>query len=192
MNNNILWACLGAVSPGDALPEWDDGGTNSGHVQRSSHGALPQPALLTSRHHYQRHGNWPTLHKLILSLASLCAEIIFLGLFFVVCIPQVVPNYSSRSDYERMFALGVSMWVLVSPFCIYFYQEEKSCGHKPTMWVQVASCNPCSVNLSVPRYGQMTAGSYCYIGPQGIVHGTMVGGNLSIQKYYVLISSSQS
>uniref|UniRef100_A0AAZ3R1X4 Urocanate hydratase n=1 Tax=Oncorhynchus tshawytscha TaxID=74940 RepID=A0AAZ3R1X4_ONCTS len=25
-----------------------------------------------------------------------------------------------------------------------------------------------------PRYGQMTAGSYCYIGPQGIVHGTMV------------------
>lgn len=25
------------------------------------------------------------------------------------------------------------------------------------------------------RYGQMTAGSYCYIGPQGIVHGTVVG-----------------
>ena len=25
-----------------------------------------------------------------------------------------------------------------------------------------------------PRYGQMTAGSYCYIGPQGIVHGTTV------------------
>ena len=24
------------------------------------------------------------------------------------------------------------------------------------------------------RYGQMTAGSYCYIGPQGIVHGTYV------------------
>lgn len=23
-------------------------------------------------------------------------------------------------------------------------------------------------------YGQMTAGSYCYIGPQGIVHGTML------------------
>lgn len=26
------------------------------------------------------------------------------------------------------------------------------------------------------RYGQMTAGSYCYIGPQGIVHGTVVSG----------------
>ena len=26
------------------------------------------------------------------------------------------------------------------------------------------------------RYGQMTAGSYCYIGPQGIVHGTTVSG----------------
>ncbi|XP_008408095.1 urocanate hydratase [Poecilia reticulata] len=45
---------------------------------------------------------------------------------------MVIPNYSSREEYERMFALGVSM------------------------------------------YGQMTAGSYCYIGPQGIVHGTML------------------
>merc|ERR1719244_1464880 len=43
---------------------------------------------------------------------------------------MVIPNYSSREQYDRMFALGVSM------------------------------------------YGQMTAGSYCYIGPQGIVHGT--------------------
>ena len=43
---------------------------------------------------------------------------------------QVIPNYSSRADYDRMFGLGVTM------------------------------------------YGQMTAGSYCYIGPQGIVHGT--------------------
>lgn len=30
------------------------------------------------------------------------------------------------------------------------------------------------VILTASRYGQMTAGSYCYIGPQGIVHGTMV------------------
>lgn len=43
---------------------------------------------------------------------------------------MVIPNYSSRQMYERLFALGVTM------------------------------------------YGQMTAGSYCYIGPQGIVHGT--------------------
>ena len=26
----------------------------------------------------------------------------------------------------------------------------------------------------VTIYGQMTAGSYCYIGPQGIVHGTTI------------------
>ncbi|EFA78911.1 urocanate hydratase [Heterostelium album PN500] len=45
---------------------------------------------------------------------------------------MVIPNYSSRADYERMYALGVS------------------------------------------QYGQMTAGSYCYIGPQGIVHGTTI------------------
>merc|ERR1711953_62494 len=43
---------------------------------------------------------------------------------------MVIPNYSKKEDYDRMFALGVTM------------------------------------------YGQMTAGSYCYIGPQGIVHGT--------------------
>ncbi|XP_072329194.1 urocanate hydratase isoform X1 [Scyliorhinus torazame] len=44
----------------------------------------------------------------------------------------VIPNYSSRDEYEKMFAMGVTM------------------------------------------YGQMTAGSYCYIGPQGIVHGTVL------------------
>ncbi|KAM4820998.1 urocanate hydratase isoform 2-T2 [Thomomys bottae] len=45
---------------------------------------------------------------------------------------MVIPNYSSRAEYEKLFALGVTM------------------------------------------YGQMTAGSYCYIGPQGIVHGTVL------------------
>ena len=45
---------------------------------------------------------------------------------------MVIPNYSSRDDYERFNALGVS------------------------------------------QYGQMTAGSYMYIGPQGIVHGTTI------------------
>ncbi|XP_053324984.1 urocanate hydratase [Spea bombifrons] len=45
---------------------------------------------------------------------------------------MVIPNYSSKEEYEKMFAMGVTM------------------------------------------YGQMTAGSYCYIGPQGIVHGTVL------------------
>ncbi|GFY72720.1 urocanate hydratase [Trichonephila inaurata madagascariensis] len=48
----------------------------------------------------------------------------------VVTNGMMVPNYSTRVNYDRLFALGVTM------------------------------------------YGQMTAGSYCYIGPQGIVHGT--------------------
>lgn len=48
----------------------------------------------------------------------------------VVTNGMVVPNYSSKEDYELMYTLGVT------------------------------------------QYGQMTAGSYCYIGPQGIVHGT--------------------
>ncbi|CAF1123290.1 unnamed protein product [Rotaria sordida] len=64
-----------------------------------------------------------------------------LGLFptRIDCSPRVVitnglviPNYSSMNEYDRLFALGCTM------------------------------------------YGQMTAGSYCYIGPQGIVHGTFI------------------
>jgi urocanate hydratase len=50
----------------------------------------------------------------------------------VVTNGMVIPNYSSRDDYEKLNALGVS------------------------------------------QYGQMTAGSYMYIGPQGIVHGTTI------------------
>ncbi len=45
---------------------------------------------------------------------------------------MVIPNHSSKDDWERLNALGVS------------------------------------------QYGQMTAGSYIYIGPQGIVHGTTI------------------
>lgn len=45
---------------------------------------------------------------------------------------MVIPNYSSKHDYDRLAALGVT------------------------------------------SYGQMTAGSFMYIGPQGIVHGTMI------------------
>jgi urocanate hydratase len=45
---------------------------------------------------------------------------------------MVIPNYSTRDDYEKFNALGVS------------------------------------------QYGQMTAGSFMYIGPQGIVHGTAI------------------
>ncbi|XP_022100450.1 urocanate hydratase-like isoform X2 [Acanthaster planci] len=50
----------------------------------------------------------------------------------VVTNGMMVPNYSSRENYDRLFGLGVTM------------------------------------------YGQMTAGSFCYIGPQGIVHGTTI------------------
>lgn len=50
----------------------------------------------------------------------------------VVTNGMVVPNYSSKNDYDRMYSIGVS------------------------------------------QFGQMTAGSYCYIGPQGIVHGTTI------------------
>lgn len=50
----------------------------------------------------------------------------------VVTNGMVIPNYSSKEDFEKFNALGVT------------------------------------------SYGQMTAGSYMYIGPQGIVHGTTI------------------
>lgn len=50
----------------------------------------------------------------------------------VVTNGMMIPNYSSRDDYDRFSALGVT------------------------------------------SYGQMTAGSFMYIGPQGIVHGTTI------------------
>jgi urocanate hydratase len=50
----------------------------------------------------------------------------------VVTNGMVVPNYSTRDDFNRMNALGVT------------------------------------------NYGQMTAGGFMYIGPQGIVHGTTI------------------
>ncbi len=50
----------------------------------------------------------------------------------VVTNGMMVPNYSSKEDYNRFNALGVT------------------------------------------SYGQMTAGSFMYIGPQGIVHGTTI------------------
>jgi len=61
---------------------------------------------------------------------------------------MVIPNYSSRVDYDRLYALGVSM------------------------------------------YGQMTAGSYCYIGPQGIVHGTTITILNAGRKYLPAITGS--
>ncbi|HDP75752.1 MAG TPA: urocanate hydratase [Bacteroidales bacterium] len=50
----------------------------------------------------------------------------------VVTNGMMIPNYSSKDDWERYNALGVT------------------------------------------QYGQMTAGSFMYIGPQGIVHGTTI------------------
>ncbi|KAL7070635.1 hypothetical protein ACQ4LE_009652 [Meloidogyne hapla] len=37
--------------------------------------------------------------------------------------------------------------------------------------------------LGVTMYGQMTSGSFCYIGPQGIVHGTTITLMNAVQKY---------
>ena len=91
--------------------------------------------------------NWAQYHLIMYYLSHMTDEQTLsmysghpMGLFpsypdaprMVITNGQVIPNYSKQEDYERMYALGVTI------------------------------------------YGQMTAGSYCYIGPQGIVHGTTI------------------
>ena len=61
---------------------------------------------------------------------------------------MVIPNYSSKEMYEKMYAMCVS------------------------------------------QYGQMTAGSYCYIGPQGIVHGTMITILNAARKYCGIVDNN--
>lgn len=60
----------------------------------------------------------------------------------------MIPNYSSKPTYDKLYALGVT------------------------------------------QYGQMTAGSYCYIGPQGIVHGTTITLLSAARKYLRLPNMS--
>ena len=93
--------------------------------------------------------NWAQYHLLMKYLCALDDDQTLvmmsghpLGLFpttngqsapkLVITNGMVIPNYSSKVDYDRMYGLGTTI------------------------------------------YGQMTAGSYCYIGPQGIVHGTTI------------------
>eukprot|EP00761_Pharyngomonas_kirbyi_P012307 gb/GECH01012334.1/.p1 GENE.gb/GECH01012334.1/~~gb/GECH01012334.1/.p1 ORF type:complete len:675 (+),score=161.71 gb/GECH01012334.1/:1-2025(+) len=89
--------------------------------------------------------NWAQYHLLMKYLSDMTTEQTLsmysghpMGLFpshkdaprVVITNGMVIPNYSSREDYDKMYAMGNTI------------------------------------------FGQMTAGSYCYIGPQGIVHGT--------------------
>lgn len=61
-------------------------------------------------------------------------------------------------------------WFLIRcsglPLSTAHYNNRKTC--------YASCCFPLDQFTLSNRYGQMTAGSYCYIGPQGIVHGTTV------------------
>jgi len=100
--------------------------------------------------------NWAQYHLVMKYLCEMTEEqtlVLYsghpLGLFpshpdaprVVVSNGMVIPNYSSREMYEKMYAQGVT------------------------------------------QYGQMTAGSFCYIGPQGIVHGTTITVLNACRKY---------
>ncbi|KAB1263841.1 Urocanate hydratase [Camelus dromedarius] len=141
---------LGSVLADDDLPGTDDRGADPGHVQRAPAGPLPQQPRGPKAGHLQRDGGSRgsrgagaprplTPHSGGPGVAPPSSVPLF----------QVIPNYSSRMEYEKLFAMGVTIRLK-----------------------RVAE--GLSRSFSVPRYGQMTAGSYCYIGPQGIVHGTVL------------------
>lgn len=107
--------------------------------------------------------NWAQYHLLMYYLSQMTDEQTLtlysghpMGLFpstpsgprMIVTNGMVIPNYSSKKDYDKMYAMGVS------------------------------------------QFGQMTAGSFCYIGPQGIVHGTTITILNAARKY--LQSSSMA
>lgn len=70
-------------------------------------------------------------------------------------------------------------------FLLYWKHKWTSASATPA-W---AMCG-LTVFPAIPRYGQMTAGSYCYIGPQGIVHGTVVRnwGKVSVSTFWRRLS----
>lgn len=80
---------------------------------------------------------------------------------------MVVPNYSTRSDYERMCVAFRTPTTAPSPGCPLSLRLPYAGGG-------VAGCLALRYLTGVSQYGQMTAGSFCYIGPQGIVHGTTI------------------
>lgn len=100
--------------------------------------------------------NWAQYHvtmKYLCEMEDDCTLVLYsghpLGVYpssvqaprMVVSNGMVIPNYSSRDDYDKLYAMGNS------------------------------------------QYGQMTAGSFCYIGPQGIVHGTTLTVLNAARKY---------
>lgn len=100
--------------------------------------------------------NWAQYHLVMHYLSQMTEEqtlVMYsghpLGLFpsaraaprVIITNGMVIPNYSSRAMYDKLYAMGNS------------------------------------------QYGQMTAGSYCYIGPQGIVHGTTITVLNAARKY---------
>lgn len=71
---------------------------------------------------------------------------------------QIIPPESSM----KRCSLWAFQCKLLNQYLLYILQPVCRC----LTWPVYILC--------IYSYGQMTAGSYCYIGPQGIVHGTMV------------------
>ncbi len=75
------------------------------------------------------------------------------------------------TDDQRWFYIPVTRWI------IFLHQKCSTCGCTNGMMIPIIS-KPDDWEkynaLGVTQYGQMTAGSFMYIGPQGIVHGTNI------------------
>ena len=88
----------------------------------------------------------------------------------VVTNGMVVPNYSSRKDYEDMYATG--QFDFSSDALVYLLYNLIAHYSRDRQWPQcILYCT------GVSQYGQMTAGSFCYIGPQVVAISITIGIN---------------
>lgn len=85
----------------------------------------------------------------------------------VVTNGMMIPNYSTREMYEKLFAMGVTQYGQMTagpdatPHCTAILSLI-------VIAIVIVSC------CSTRGVDAQSAGSYCYIGPQGIVHGTTI------------------
>lgn len=96
-----------AVLADDVLPVTDDRGADPGHVQWTPSGPLPEQPRGPPDGHHQRHGgSWGSGLPPGVSEGSVLPSA-----FGSRSVPlfQVIPNYSSRAEYEKLFAMGVTM-----------------------------------------------------------------------------------
>ena len=179
-----------AVLAGDALPERNDGRTDARHVFRPSARIVPEPTTRSASGHHQRHAH-PQLF-----VSWTLRQTVRPGRHHVSVEPEKFmspPQRVNLNEWNLNFTyLASEISLLSDHFSSFLIAQLNQSGRGLAASAQLMIHSTTGISFFIPpilgrdslmfliyflkRYGQMTAGSYCYIGPQGIVHGTTVKG----------------